>query len=449
MLRGAIDHYHSLLTDELAGECEARLEDQQRRRGLFFGDRPLCNVLRPRFLVPGQYRFCQERAAIVLSAFARAHARALEDRDFRQQFNLDDWEESLLERDPMARAPSPTARLDAFFVSAEHGLRFTEYNAETPAGSAYVDVLTEVFDGLPVMREFLRRYQLRPLPVRAQTMHALLGAHQRLNGRRDLPHIGILDWRDVPTWSEFVLFEHYFQAQGIPCVLADPREVEYRDGRLMAGDFHITVVYKRVLLSELVGRCGMDHPIVRAVSDGAALMVNSFACKLLHKKASLAVLSDERNAHMFNDAQRAAIDAHIPWTRVVQDRRTVLDGSEIDLLEYVARHREQFVLKPNDAYGGEGIVLGWDSDADAWREGLAGALRSPHIVQRRITIPTAPYPSMVEGRVVLAERMLDTAPYVFHGTYVEGCLTRLSTASLLNVTAGGGSSVPTYLVERR
>ena len=44
--------------------------------------------------------------------------------------------------------------------------------------------------------------------------------------------------------------------------------------------------------------------------------------------------------------------------------------------------------------------------------------------------------------------MLDTAPFVCHGDYVDGCLTRLSTAALLNVTAGGGSTVPTFVVER-
>ena len=48
-----------------------------------------------------------------------------------------------------------------------------------------------------------------------------------------------------------------------------------------------------------------------------------------------------------------------------------------------------------------------------------------------------------------AERMMDTAPFVCHGDYAEGCLTRLSTAALLNVTAGGGSTVPTFVVERR
>jgi hypothetical protein len=45
--------------------------------------------------------------------------------------------------------------------------------------------------------------------------------------------------------------------------------------------------------------------------------------------------------------------------------------------------------------------------------------------------------------------MLDTAPFVVHGEYMEGQLTRLSTAALLNVTAGGGSTVPTFIVEKR
>jgi hypothetical protein len=70
-------------------------------------------------------------------------------------------------------------------------------------------------------------------------------------------------------------------------------------------------------------------------------------------------------------------------------------------------------------------------------------------VQERVSLPSEPYPSVVDGRLVVADRMLDTAPYVVYGQYVDGCLTRLSTAALLNVTAGGGSSVPTMLVEKR
>jgi len=43
---------------------------------------------------------------------------------------------------------------------------------------------------------------------------------------------------------------------------------------------------------------------------------------------------------------------------------------------------------------------------------------------------------------------LDLDPYLFGGK-VFGALTRLSSAALLNVTAGAGSVVPTYIVEPR
>ena len=46
---------------------------------------------------------------------------------------------------PGFAAASPTSRLDAFFAPGADGLKFTEYNAETPAGSAYGDVLSELF----------------------------------------------------------------------------------------------------------------------------------------------------------------------------------------------------------------------------------------------------------------------------------------------------------------
>jgi uncharacterized circularly permuted ATP-grasp superfamily protein len=133
----------------------------------------------------------------------------------------------------------------------------------------------------------------------------------------------------------------------------------------------------------------------------------------------------------------------------VEQRTTTYDDAEVDLLPFIADNRDQLVLKPNDEYGGKGIVLGWEVDDEAWRAAITTALAEPYIVQQRITLPTEPYPSVVDGKVVLAERMVDTAPYIAYGDHVDGCLTRLATASLLNVTAGGGSQTPTFIAERR
>jgi uncharacterized circularly permuted ATP-grasp superfamily protein len=448
-LQKAIEDYHALLSDEVGLESQEQLDDQLRRRGLFFGERPLCTVLRPRFLTGAQYAFLQQRVGALLPAFERAYDRALADAVFRRQFRLLDWEETLLAHHPGFREPSPVSRLDAFFTHERGGLRFTEYNAETPAAAAYNDVLADVMYGLPIMRLFLRRYEVRPQPARHLVMHALLESYRSWSGTRGRPRIAILDWREVPTYSEFVITQQYLESQGLECAIADPREVEYRGGRLYAGDMHVDLIYKRVLITELIERGGLDHPVVRAVRDGAVCMVNPFRCKILHKKASLAVLSDERNGDMFTAAERETIAAHIPWTRTVEERHTRFRDDDVDLLPFILRHREQLVLKPNDEYGGSGIVLGWDVDDSGWASAVRLALAEPYIVQERIMLPEEPYPAVVDGRVEVTDRIVDTAPFCFHGTFMDGCLTRLSIDPLVNVTAGGGSSLATFVVEPR
>ncbi|MBV9019083.1 MAG: hypothetical protein JOZ71_00035 [Ktedonobacteraceae bacterium] len=437
------------MTDELASASQFQLDEQQRQRGLFVGNRPLCTVLRPRFLTPEQYRFLQSQLGLLLRAFDKVYRVAMEDATFRAQFGLLDWEEQLIHHDPGFYYASAFARPDTFFVTERGSLCLIEYNGESPASPAYCDTFIEIFYGLPVMREFLRHYEVRSLPSRHSVMHVLLDAYKQWSRGYELPRIAILDWREVPTYNEFVLFAQYFKAQGLECVIADPREVEYHNGRLMTGDFHITLIYKRVLLSELVAQGGLSHPILRAVLEGAVCMVNPFRCKILDKKASLAVLSDERNAAIFSLDELEAIAAHIPWTCRVEERHTDYHGKKIDLLPYILEHREDFVLKPNDEYGGKGVVLGWQSDRARWAQALQTALAEPYIVQERVDIPSEPYPSVVDGCVVFADRMLDINPFVFYGDYVDGCVSRLSSEALLNVSAGTGSTTPTFVVEKR
>jgi hypothetical protein len=446
-LRETIDHYHSLLDPETARETHEQLTDQMLRRGLFFGERPLSTVLRPRFIDPGQYLALQVAIRAVMPAFQKMHNAAMDDAGFRAQFRLNGWEEELIQVDPGFDTPSPTSRMDTFF-DEESALYLTEYNAETPAAIAYTDVLTEAYYGLPVMREFSKYYEMRPLFGRHLMLHALIDSYRQWGGR-ERPRIAILDWKEVPTYSEFVLFHDYFEQQGYDCVIADPREVTYEKERLMADDKEIDIIYKRVLISELVEHGGLNHPVVQAVRDHAVCMINPFRCKILHKKASLAVLSDEANADFFTDDEQASIMQYIPWTRVLEERHTVYNEERVDLLPFLVQNKDEFVLKPNDEYGGKGVVLGWEVSSEQWEAALRTALVEPSIVQRRVPLPRIPYASWVDGRVEIYDRMIDTNPFIWYGSFVEGCLTRLSTEALLNVTAGGGSTVPSFVVEER
>ena len=446
----AIAAYHDLAArGSLAADSQGQLDKLQELRGLSFGTRPSCTVLRPRFLSPEQYRDLRAKVAVLLGAFRTAYDRAMADATFRQQFGLYDWEESLLAIDPGFTPPNPTSRLDAFY-HPDGRLHFTEFNTETPAGAGYSDALADVFYGLPVFQEFQRQYQVFPIPAKPGVVHSLLDAFAQWQGtKNEPPRVAILDWREVPTYSEFVLFYDYFRSLGIEARIIDPREVEFLDGKLVAGDYHINLIYKRVLISELIERCGVENPVTQAIRAGAVCMANTFRCKILAKKASLAVLSDEANAKLFSPAERKSIADHIPWTRTLAERKSSYDGRPIDLVPFALANREKLVLKPNDDYGGKGIVLGWTVDDAAWAAAVKVALAEPHVVQEKIDLPSEPYPSMHEGQLHVIDRLMDTNPYVAFGSHVHGCLTRISTEALLNVTAGGGSTVPTFLVEKR
>src|SRR5437762_7324361 len=158
------------------------------------------------------------------------------------------------------------------------------------------------------------------------------------------------------------MFERFFESRGIETVICAPGDLRYTKGALRAAGRPVNIVYRRVLTSELLAKDGVARPLVRAYLDGAVTVVNSFRAKLLHKKMSLALLSDDRYARLYTAPQRATIAKHVPWTRNVREGHTTYGGKVVDLADFVIANRDRLVLKPNDEYGGKGVVLGWRSE---------------------------------------------------------------------------------------
>src|SRR4029453_4849307 len=149
----AISVYHDLLEDtQLAAASQAMLDDQLARLGLVFGGRALCTVLRPRLTNRERHAWLEERVRLLMRVFAKTYAAAVASAEFRRQFMLADWEETLVHDDPGIRNPSPTSRLDTFIIDADGEMKLTEYNAETPAGAAYGDALADAFIDRPLLR---------------------------------------------------------------------------------------------------------------------------------------------------------------------------------------------------------------------------------------------------------------------------------------------------------
>ncbi|WP_298816517.1 hypothetical protein [Chloroflexus sp.] len=457
-LAQAIADYHALLNPAMAVASWQRLTEEMRARRLYFGERPLATVLRPRLITSSQYDLLRHGTQQVAEAARAIVAAALDldetGRAVREVLMLTPLEERLIAMHPGYFEPSAHSRMDTFLTVDGTSLQFVEYNAESPAAIAYEDLLAQAFLAMPVMEEFTRKYPVMPLPARQYMLRTLMDCWRAAGSPGGEPRVAIVDWRGVPTATEFVMFQRYFVEHGLPTVICAPQDLAFRDGRLWAKtedgtETLVTIVFKRVLTSEFLSHYGDDalqHPLALAYAAGACVIVNSFRAKLLHKKSLFALLSDERFHDPLGVAQRAAVAAHVPWTRVVRPGQTTYQGETIDLLAFARANRERLLLKPNDEYGGKGITIGWEVSDSEWDAALKAALESPFVVQERVTIAYEPYPALVDGQVVIGERLVDSDPFLF-GTEVNGCLCRLSTVTLLNVTAGGGSTVPVFVID--
>ena len=259
---------------------------------------------------------------------------------------LSDDEIRLARIDPGYATTSTAARADAFLLP--DSLQFAEYNAESPAGAGYSQRLAELFDGEPVMARFRERFDARfARPVEA-LLDALLASYREWGGTASPPRMAIVDWREVPTFSEFEILRDAFTALGVPTV--DLRSARSRvRGRLALLRRHRPrpLRERRADRSGLPPRAHQRHRRARGrvpraarrlPQRGRVCVANSLRCKIPHKKAFFAVLTDERYAALFSADERAMIRRHVPWTALVEERRGHASTAEsVDLLAASAR----------------------------------------------------------------------------------------------------------------
>jgi len=450
MQHEAIARYHDLLaTDDLTETSRAILDEGLERAKLIFGGRRLSPYLRPHFVMEADFARVSQVCEVVWGAIEKVKDAAIANLALLDELGLAEIERDLAAIDPGYRAVSPTARLDSFLTDEAYS--FVELNGESPAGIAYADAAFEIFQTLPVMQRFAEDYTVRRFYGRPLMLDLLLGCYEEFRQGKTArtPQIAIVDLKGRPTQKEFELFREYFESCGYPSVICTPEELEFRDEQLRCGDFRIDIVYKRLLTNEYLPVIGEYPALLDAYRAHAVCMVNSFRSKLIHKKALFAVLTDERHAQLFSSDERAAILAHVPWTRRVTAGASDYSGKRIDLIEFIASERERLVLKPNDDYGGHGIFIGWNADEVAWGKAIQTALANgDYLVQERVPTAREVFPELLDdGTVKFTEQLVDLDPLLFNGK-VGSAFTRLSSNELANVSSGGGM-VPTFIINKK
>jgi hypothetical protein len=266
--------------------------------------------------------------------------------------------------------------------------------------------------------------------------------HLEATGRRE-GQIVLVDPKYVMEGPDEpdALAAYYREQHGLSVLHADASELRLKGDDVWYGDTRVDLAYRDASVLDLMdlARQGVDIAPMRALLRQNRV-VSSITAEL-DQKSCFEVLTDPELVERFLTVEeRQVVRRHVLWTRIVSERRTVSPaGERVDLLEYARTARESLVLKPNRAYGGEGVLVGPTIPQSEWEEALGRVLVD---VNRWVVQQVAPIP--VKSFHVLddADRLHVEPFYIVMGfapsRYGVALVARASQRSVVNVAQQGG-----------
>jgi hypothetical protein len=291
--------------------------------------------------------------------------------------------------------PTAVARADLHQHAGGFGL--LEYNmGSAVAGIESADISRALLRH-PVLADFARRHQLGY----QDTMRALLGLifSETDTDPASCPSVAIVD---LP--AHFAIIGPYlhkvarrWRSAGLDARAGHAGQLAVHDGRVWLRGRPVDIIYRVFILEHLLDPAGraLLNPVLDAAGRGEVQIFTPLDTELYGSKAALALLCDPANRHLFSVSELAAIDAILPWTRLVRPGPvTLADGTTADLMDYALTHAADLVLKPLLRHGGQGVVAGWHPGTSerTWRTALERAARGGYVIQRRVPQVTELFP---------------------------------------------------------
>jgi hypothetical protein len=360
----------------------------------------------PLTVLPDQLAYLHSVCLTVQNALKRLPDLYLHDPEVRERLRLLPEEERWLEEcwGPSQRENNPVfARLDAVidFTSPmwKNSLCFLEPNLSGIGGLHLVPTCEQILADVvcPVLEAQDDNLRLElGQDIRELLMQEVID-HLEALGRQGR-NVCFVEPKYVGSGpdEQEELARYYHLRYGTKVLHADPAELRLRGEEVYYNDDRVDLVYRDYPVADLIAleQQGVNiEPMRRLFQQNR--VISSIAGEL-DQKGIWEILTDQQFMQKYFTAdERQVFRRHILWTRLLGDRQTFLpDGQTGDLLDFVRREQETLVLKPNRAFGGEGVTIGPAVTRTEWESALQRALidKERWVVQRLASIPVSVFP---------------------------------------------------------
>jgi hypothetical protein len=446
--------FSAISESSLAGLLDQLRDEALRRQLVYLRDghpEPIRILPRPLTVQPDQIAYIHSVSHTILNALKRLPDLYWSDSRVRDLLQLPPDEEDWFREcwTPLHRENDPVfGRLDAVvdFLNPmwKNSLLFVEPNLGGVGGIHLIptcdgimaDVVLPALQDIDPRLRFDRVHDIRELLMQEIFDHLdVLG-----RPRRNICFIEPTQSDSGPD-EQAALARYFHERYGLKVMHADPGDLTLRGSEVYFGDDPVELGYRDYEVRDLIElkRQGVDVEPVKTLFRQNRIV--SSITGDLDQKSCWEILTDPALADdHFRADERLIFRRHIPWTRILSDRQTLLLGGRTgDLLEFVRHERESLVLKPNRGYGGSGVVLGLGMTQQEWESALDRAVADTErwVVQRLVTIPVSEFP------VTGSEGSIHSEPfYLVMGftasPYGLSILARASQKQVVNVAQRGG-----------
>lgn len=220
----------------------------------------------------------------------------------------------------------------------------------------------------------LLRYPIAPDELGLRLVNAFKDEFRRARGDVPLKTVAIVD--DDPTsqflYPEFQLFATLFAKAGIQAWIADPSELEFKDGKLWRGDATVDLVYNR--LTDFYLEMPSHAHLAEAYVAGAFVLTpHPRAHALFANKRHLATWSDARRLGEWGvDASTVAtLTTGIPRAEIVT----------ADNRERLWNERKRYFFKPACGYAGKAAYRGDKITKSTWSQNVTDGYLAQELVR--------------------------------------------------------------------
>lgn len=364
--------------DLIKSDPEKYLEDYKITLGkvanstAIYKGKPVPFLYHPMFFTEADVEKFNHMVDTLMSITNKVTEKYLNSKEFRKKFEYSPLLEELILIDNGYDINVPIARYDLFY-GGDDDYKFCEFNTDGSSAMNEDNTIGNILLESEGLKEFGKIYNLSLFELINRWVEDILTIYHKWSGKGDKPNIAIVDFTESGTSAEFEVFKNAFIKKGYNAIIADPRDLKYRDGKLYFEDYRIDLVYRRIVTFELIEKAHEIPDFIEAYRNKAFCCVGSIRSQIMHNKVIFKILHDEDTLKILSDKEREFIKKHIPITGLFKGDREVF--------EEVLNNKDKYIMKPYDLNASRGVYAGKDLSFEEWKEKLEKSWNKDYLYQ--------------------------------------------------------------------